>query len=684
MIRCFRETTRDLKKRIKQLRHENEALSAPLGIQLEGIRDEIKKIRGEITIADSKAGVEKGADSKFKEEMNFLTTRLVEVNLESDKICRKGQILASLQLPGRLARYDNICDAHEGTFQWGFQSPTASDYNDEEEHKEKGEEGGKTSIERGGFLPWLESEVESIFWVAGKPGSGKSTFMKFVSNHPRTRDALSVWAKGPSQKVIVASHYFWSTGNKIQRSQNGLWRSLLFDVLRQAPELIPLVCSDKRLGLANSEPLSCILEHSWTTNELRECLQRLAELPQHKCDIRVCIFVDGLDEFEHDQLDHHDLVEILLGLSRSQLIKTCVSSRPWNVFEKSLGKASKLYMQELTRRDIQRFAEDRLTSHPSWDEILEAEEAAFLVETITERAQGVFLWVFLVTRLLREGLHNEDTFEELRDTLHSLPSDLEPFFKKMLDSVDSIYHRKMAGFLDISAVATEAHGFEVYHFHELEYKNPDFATEESIGQFRPPDIEKIRQRVAKRFQAFCKCLLEIDGGGRVQFLHRTVGDWLRTAPMREFLKQKAAEAFDADLSTARAYLAWYKHPYVDHFWTDSDGVGIVIELRGKQMDLLDSALHLIHRKTSQDRDPTVHQAVREILDEFYTATNQLFETGLIRFVNNEQSIDGLFRGKLEDARLSRFYKPKPTSGKSCQPKRQMGEAPESRQAKRMK
>lgn len=522
-IRCFRETARDLDKRVEQLASQNTALSAPLGTQLEEIRDEISKILGEINIAKSKTGIEKGMDSKFKEEMDFLTTKLVEVNLESNKLCWKGQILASLQLPGRLARYDNICDAHEGTFQWGFQSPTASDDCDEEDEQEDEEEGGKTSIERGGFVRWLESEDEPIFWVAGKPGSGKSTFMKFVSNHSRTRDALSAWARKPSQKVIVASHYFWSTGNKIQRSQNGLWRSLLFDILRQAPKLIPLVCTHKQLWLADSEPLSFTLGHSWTTNELRECLQRLAELSQHECDIRVCIFVDGLDEFEHDQLDHHDLVEILLGLSRSRFVKICVSSRPWNVFEKSLGKFSKLYMQDLTRRDIQRFAEDRLTSHPSWDEILEAEEAAFLVETITDRAQGVFLWVFLVTRLLREGLHNEDTFEELRDTLFSLPSDLEPFFKNMLDSVDRIYHRKMAGFLDISAVATEPHGFEVYHFHELEYKNPDFAKEESIGQFRPPDVAKIRQRVAKRFQAFCKCLLEIDSGGRVQFLHRTVG-----------------------------------------------------------------------------------------------------------------------------------------------------------------
>lgn len=609
-------------ERVEQLARQNETVSAPLGAQLGALRDEIGKIRGEMTLADSKSG--------FGTEMDSLTTRLLKINLESDKLCRRGQILASLQLPGQLARYNNICDAHEGTFEWSFESPDASEVKiqGEQEKKEDEDENHegedmRTTVESGGFLRWLESEADPIFWVTGKPGSGKSTFVKFVSNHSRTREVLSKWGERPNQKVVVASHYFWSTGSEIQRSLDGLWRSLLFEILRQAPKIIPLVCRDKRLELADSDPLSLTLEPSWSTNELKEGIRRLAELSQSVYDIRICIFVDGLDEFEHDQLDHHDLVETLLSLSKSPSIKMCVSSRPWNVFENSLGRFPKLYMQDLTRKDIEKFAENRLTSHPSWNEILRPKEATFLVETITERAHGVFLWVFLVTRLLREGLHNEDTFEELRDTLHSLPSDLEPFFKKMLNSVDSIYHRKLAGFLDVSAVATKPHSFEVYHFHELEYKNPDFAAREGIGQFQPPDVKKIRQRVAKRFQAFCKCLLEIDSDGCVQFLHRTVGDWLRTTPMREYLKQKAVPGFDAELSTLRAYLAWYKHPYVDHYWTDSNGVGIIVDERGKQMDLLDSAFNTAHRKISQNRDPSVHSAIFDILDDFYAATNQL-------------------------------------------------------------
>jgi ABC-type lipoprotein export system ATPase subunit len=31
--------------------------------------------------------------------------------------------------------------------------------------------------------PWLSSH-DSLFWITGKPGSGKSTLMKFLAAHP--------------------------------------------------------------------------------------------------------------------------------------------------------------------------------------------------------------------------------------------------------------------------------------------------------------------------------------------------------------------------------------------------------------------------------------------------------------------------------------------------------------------
>ena len=74
---------------------------------------------------------------------------------------------------------------------------------------------------------------------------------------------------------------------------------------------------------------------------------------------KFCLFIDGLDEFKGDV---DELLDIIKDISNSPNIKFCLSSRPWNVFEDALGKndESKLYLEDLTRNDIQRFVFDKL------------------------------------------------------------------------------------------------------------------------------------------------------------------------------------------------------------------------------------------------------------------------------------------------------------------------------------
>jgi polynucleotide 5'-kinase involved in rRNA processing len=41
-----------------------------------------------------------------------------------------------------------------------------------------------------GFESWLEGK-NTLFWISGKPGSGKSTFMKYIYNDFRTQRVLN-------------------------------------------------------------------------------------------------------------------------------------------------------------------------------------------------------------------------------------------------------------------------------------------------------------------------------------------------------------------------------------------------------------------------------------------------------------------------------------------------------------
>ncbi|KAK3386184.1 hypothetical protein B0H63DRAFT_560619 [Podospora didyma] len=78
---------------------------------------------------------------------------------------------------------------------------------------------------------------ESSFWVTGKADSGKSTLMKFLASYSTTEQLLRGWSS--PKETTIAAQYFWSTGTAMQKSWLCLLRSLLYDILRKVPLLIP-------------------------------------------------------------------------------------------------------------------------------------------------------------------------------------------------------------------------------------------------------------------------------------------------------------------------------------------------------------------------------------------------------------------------------------------------------------
>lgn len=83
--------------------------------------------------------------------------------------------------------------------------------------------------------------------------------------------------------------------------------------------------------------------------------------------------------------------------------------------------------------------------------------------------------MFLVTKELRSGLSEYDSFSDMQRRLESIPVDLEAFFKHILESVETFYHQKMATTLQISLAATQPAPAAVYSLQDLEYEDQDYA-----------------------------------------------------------------------------------------------------------------------------------------------------------------------------------------------------------------
>ncbi|KAK4112197.1 hypothetical protein N656DRAFT_678195, partial [Canariomyces notabilis] len=354
--------------------------------------------------------------------------------------------------------------------------------------------------------------------------------MKFLVNNATTTDIINEWAR--PDRAVMASHFFWSAGTDMQKSNLGLLQTLLFGILRECPSTIPEVCPRQW-----SAVLQNTWQFSWTMADLLDVLRRISRLGIRPAQF--CLFIDGLDEFEGDP---YELCQMLKTLCELPGFKLCLSSRPLNVFEDFFGKnpATMLVIHNRTKNDIRGFVQGRMENHPRWREWSpESMTKDELINDIAERAEGVFLWAFLVTRSLREGLSNDDSPGDLRARLDRLPNDLESLFKHMLNSVDEIYHPKMAGILEIALRADCPLRWEVYAYHDQEYDDSDFYIKLPTTPITKGEHLRRYDQTRRRVNARTMGLLEVDNDGddelapvpRVQFLHRTVRDFLLTAEM---------------------------------------------------------------------------------------------------------------------------------------------------------
>lgn len=465
-------------------------------------------------------------------DVDCLQEKLQSLSLSENDVKKQQAILESLTFESRPVRHTQIAVAHQQTFKWALTT-------------------NQDSTLGPSIGAWLKQE-DGIFWVSGKPGSGKSTLMKYIADSSITSRFIAEWAH-PCRAAIV-SHYFWITGTSMQKSQQGLLQTLLYDIFRQCPDMIEKTCEERWNSSQCAGP--------WSLAELREALQTF--VTRDHASLKLCFIIDGLDEYSGDHEDRIQLCRTLKGLAKSGNVKLCLSSRPWNIFEEEFGlEFPKLYMQDLTRDDIQKYVLSRLEEHTRWAAVsANHSQGQWLVSEIAAKSNGVFLWVFLVTKLLREGLTNRDAFVDLRRRLESFPSELEPFFKTMLEAVEPFYHSHMSTALQLANASTESQlSFLIYSFHFQEYEDSDYSINHPIRLMKECEIEEIRSNTSWHLDSRTRGLLEVNPkDGTVTFLHRTARDFLNTQEMYDFLIAKADSRlnFRPSLSILKAHIAMIK------------------------------------------------------------------------------------------------------------------------------
>lgn len=193
---------------------------------------------------------------------------------------------------------------------------------------------------------WFQDDSDKVFWITGKPGSGKSVLMKLIRDHDETNALLQEWAG--EHRLITADLAPRHAFKKLDRrpSQGSITHRSA--TLRHRLRISQSCLLKKRWALQTSHG-------PWSLRELKQMMSNLSKL----AGAHSFFLVDGLDKC-CPQHAHDQLMKLLSSLMQLPHCKYLVSSRPWHEFTTRLDGVPTLCIAALTRFDMLIYATEKL------------------------------------------------------------------------------------------------------------------------------------------------------------------------------------------------------------------------------------------------------------------------------------------------------------------------------------
>jgi hypothetical protein len=380
------------------------------------------------------------------------------------------------------------------------------------------------------FLSFIEHE-NGIFFISGKAGSGKSTLMKFLGDHDRVKALAESWAG--EKTLVFAPFYFWNSGDRLQMSLEGFYRTILFKILQQCPEMAATLFPQE----FNAHHTNDNFLGPFRIVELRAAMEILTSTMEFPSN-RFCFFFDGMDEYEGDSLEHLQLARMFKAWAISSDIKIICSARPHEEFMKTFADARVLVrLHELTKGDIHKFLISQLHKELKESGLEDKlKEYTSLVDDMVKMSDGVFLWAYLVMRSILSGIAHEDTTQTLRERMRSAPRELNDLFRKILSSVDPALQGRSRNMLLLAINDPFFNNIPAIAYSWLpDLQDDEFPFSSPMKPLSQEDVDTRLRIVRGQLSALTKGLLEMqttdatDAYSKytVGFMHRTVKDFLR-------------------------------------------------------------------------------------------------------------------------------------------------------------
>jgi hypothetical protein len=288
--------------------------------------------------------------------------------------------------------------------------------------------------DEGGLLDWMgNGRGENLFWITGKAGCGKTTLTKHLFRNPQIFDYLEAWSG--AAPGITSGFFFWNSGTELQNSPTGMLRCILYESLQdmiygpleQDEDIIQWLFPDRW-----SQYTSYVGGlHDFTFAELQKAFALMVSDEGKK----FLFMIDGLDEMDEYP---SELVQGIINAAKKDNVKIIVSSCESPELQAAFEKRPSMVLDEWTKKDSQAHVLHAFGEHDMITKLrrkTDNVEEMNVINTLAEKANGVYFWAKLATIFILETTTENDTFSAIRDRAGLLPPTLDLLLLRIIESL---------------------------------------------------------------------------------------------------------------------------------------------------------------------------------------------------------------------------------------------------------
>ena len=221
--------------------------------------------------------------------------------------------------------------------------------------------------------------------------------------------------KHKAENHVIVSFFFHARGEELQKSTLGMYRSLLSQIFKKAPQL------HKTLDTLIQQPVNAV----WTLAKLEKMFSDVIEKLGSVC---LLCYIDALDECPEEQIRNllatwQELGD--LSLDKGIRFRVCLSSRHYPTISIRAGIQFNLEDQVGHSDDIRKYATSELKA------IGRGKQAERIKDKVYTKSGSIFLWVVLVVQILKREF-DRGSIHKLDKRLDEIPMELNELFLDIL------------------------------------------------------------------------------------------------------------------------------------------------------------------------------------------------------------------------------------------------------------